>query len=375
MVPIEDGQLACTEVEKTVMPILRNILSEEVVHTVESTLEFWQIQTLVKDTTIDAVAHILRKYVICCPLTPGDSTTGSFQGNQDSTGEGSGEYGGPSRDEESIGEDGTGDGSGDAGQDNEPKETEMFRKASIRIIPTTFTSPRREHPDILNNAGSRIIRKAACKFAAEFSRTSTLPGPYDHQLLPAPVTQVAFFHATRSSHLQSFFSNGISADILNKRNELSHTSAFYMCNDVANAVAHVLHYHHKPLQQTDGVSVLSFVCDPKVLLGQTPTTNGYRFRTKIITIPPRDQIGHQDRYRDFCAFVRKNWNQSLNVEEKKVADTFDFIVAPVCESPSAFDVGVAKKLTENGPDLLQIAARTLRARLWLNSHIVEIAQE
>jgi hypothetical protein len=47
-----------------------------------------------------------------------------------------------------------------------------------------------------------------------------------------------------------------------------------------------LTYHHHPLlAAVDPVMVLSFVVDPRVLLGTIPNENGYLFRVKLLSVP------------------------------------------------------------------------------------------
>jgi hypothetical protein len=129
-----------------------------------------------------------------------------------------------------------------------------------------------------------VINRVAIAFGSTFKQSSSLPSSLD--LDNTQSTLVSIHHATRKSSLTSFLRRGINLGDDAKPNEFHHTGAFYTSNVVANSVAHVLTYHHHPLlAAVDPVMVLSFVVDPRVLLGTIPNENGYLFRVKLLSVP------------------------------------------------------------------------------------------
>ncbi|KAJ7108307.1 hypothetical protein C8R44DRAFT_885059 [Mycena epipterygia] len=240
-------------------------------------------------------------------------------------------------------------------------ETQTFGNARRRTISTAFASS----PDPPQQLGLQVIKRAAIKFGSQFERTSSLPPPFD--------ADAAIFHF---SYLVPCDESEQSRECLYGRHrvlfrpqgleERATASAGILHIEYGgNSVAHVLDYHHCSTDFVNPMMILSFVINPRILLGLLPNENRYTFRTKS-SAAKLTQAEQDTRY-------------------------VDFVIAPMCEvsnlllatdksphrllSPMADPVGIGKSVNPRGPRLVQVAACSQTARNWLNAHIVEVAQE
>ncbi|KAJ7227264.1 hypothetical protein GGX14DRAFT_629113 [Mycena pura] len=279
----------------------------------------------------------------------GSGSAGSTGNDKGSTGGGGGkEKGDGDDDDEENGRDG-----GEAMDDDEPRNP---YHRNIELIPTNYSSPK------LHDGNERIVKQAAIAFSQAWSP------PYpSFTISPTTEPKSLLFHATRASCLPSFGFDGIK--IQTRPNELHAFGAFYTSNSLAHAVMHCLTYHHSPNpEQVDPVAVIVFAVEPKHILG-----NIEGFKAHVLEVPANDSLWFRDKYRDFSVFVNKNWASDPIARREQSKSKMDFIVAPICVSPSIErNVGLVPAPELGGSRPLQVAAATRKAAMYLDGCVVNV---
>ncbi|KAJ7708865.1 hypothetical protein B0H17DRAFT_367524 [Mycena rosella] len=264
-----------------------------------------------------------------------------------------------------------------------------IRSAPKREIMTLFTSlcralTRTRVSEKEEKNRLRIVKNAAKTFDTKFHENFQFPSfsleAFPDESANPPIPLVSLFHATRYDQLENFKVIGVATNSRgSSSSELHHLPAFYTSNTVANGVAHTLQYHHRPQPPHNllghRIVVIAFAVPPRVILGYDPSEGGFKFRTRIFRVPEEGQQGYTTKYADFCAFVSRNWCQTLDAAQTVQANMTDFCIAPICLTPASRSVGVEENLRDGGPRLMQVAACSPRARDYLNECIVEVVVE
>ncbi|KAJ6504232.1 hypothetical protein C8R47DRAFT_1104767 [Mycena vitilis] len=190
--------------------------------------------------------------------------------------------------------------------------------------------------------------------------------PYDED--DAEDTRCTLVHATRSSNIENFEANGITAGL--RRNTLVFGGAFYTAPDVRVAYMHAL-LHHPKVFDLDPICLLVFNVAPSILHGEVP------FQGNQLTCDwfhPEDQAAEDNLIRHGMRCMFQKPAPTTEEFTQGLPGQADIVIAPLLIPGPGQTLHVSGGQF-GGPQPVQIAAATLAARRYFNSCVTQIVTE